>query len=226
MAAFQRIYSRELETAVQTASLDRGVAPARVIQEDIVAGRFTVDGVTFPAQNVGIDTVRGWIREERQRRAGRVESPLAKLEPRDAIETLRLRLLSSADAMLKHQEEKRRDRRDPERMRQIARLVREAAAIPGHHEPRPPRPGQHVPGEGRSNGGKTEGGLAGAILAAHGRGETAQTPPYPQPTGTETNNAQATKDETNNAQQDNTTPVQTDGGRGVGGSERTMALPT
>ncbi len=51
-----------------------------------------------------------------------------------------------------------------EALRQVARALRELAAIPGPNDPRPPAPGAKI--NGVRNGSETRGGLAGKILAA------------------------------------------------------------
>jgi hypothetical protein len=183
MGAFDRKYSREVEDAVRRAWCDRGIRPARRIAELATAGELEPD---LPAEPITVEMVYTWKSAELKARAGKVETVLGKMPPRDAIETLRLRLLNAADAMMRQQEKRKVESRDPERLRQIARLVREAAAIPGPTEPRPSKPGQRDPQTGEHNGSRTEGGLAASILASARRTETAS--PTPQPVDTQGDN--------------------------------------
>jgi hypothetical protein len=179
MGAFDRKYSRELEEAVRRAACDRGIQPARRILELAQAGELE-DGL--PAEPVTIDMVRHWIGEEKRARAGRKPSAVASMPARDAVELLRRRLLTASEEMLRRQENKSPDKRDPEMLRQIARAVREAAAIPGPTDPRPSKPGQRDPRTGEHNGTHTTGGLAAQIAATANRSETA---PKTSPTHTE-----------------------------------------
>jgi hypothetical protein len=132
---------------------------------------------------VTIDMVRHWIGEERRARAGRVKNPIASMPGRDAVELLRGRLLAASEAMLRKQENKSPEARDPEMLRQIARAVREAAAIPDRNDPRPSKPGQRDPRTGEHNGTHTTGGLAAQIAATASRAEPATQTPLRQEEG-------------------------------------------
>jgi hypothetical protein len=98
----------------------------------------------------------------RQRRAGKASSEAAKLPPRDAVESVRQRLIRMVDLELAFEERKRNGKRDLERIRQLGRAAREAAALPELNAPRPRAPDAQ-PGGNRT----PTGGLAGAILKAH-----------------------------------------------------------
>lgn len=166
MASFQRKYTDEQREALCEAYEDRRVRPARRVVELAAAGELTHKGQKVEPFTVGEDYIRDQVRHLRKRRRGLTTSELAQAAPRDAIEILRRRLVNAADAMLADSERDiRRDPKtaDPERLRQIARLVREAQAIPGPNEPRKPSPGQKV--EGEREGAPTRHGLAGKILA-------------------------------------------------------------
>jgi hypothetical protein len=63
-----------------------------------------------------------------------------------------------------------------EEWRQVARAVREIAALPGPSDPRPVAPGASV--NGRRDGAATRGGLAAAILADL-HGSPVDAPPAP-----------------------------------------------
>jgi hypothetical protein len=141
---------------------------AREVQELARAGRLELDGRRLAAFDPPLSTIRDQGARYRRRQAGEERSALATAPPRDAIEALRQRLINLADAELTALEKQKRGERDPERMRQLVRVVREAAAIPARDEPRPVAPGQRDE-SGTHNGGKTRGGLAAQILASHNR---------------------------------------------------------
>ena len=72
-----------------------------------------------------------------RRRAGRAAS-LADEPHRDAIEKLRRRAVGAADGLLDSYEDELRRRpgkAEPERLRQIVRVIREAAALPAREDP-------------------------------------------------------------------------------------------
>jgi hypothetical protein len=74
---------------------------------------------------------------------------LAKAAPRDAIEALRRRLVNAADAELAAMEKRQKNGKSVpgEELRQVARAVREIAAIPGPSDARPAAPGARVNGD-------------------------------------------------------------------------------
>jgi hypothetical protein len=172
MAAFQAKYTAEQREAIASAVIDRGASAPRVV-ELAAAGQLTDShGAALEPFTVPANTVRSEARKAKNRRQGKAVSELAQLPPRDAIEALRRRLINAADAMLAQELKRKPADRDPERLRQIGRCVREFAAIPGPKETAPKRPGQKTAGE-REQGG-TGGGLAGNLLNAH-RSQTATT---------------------------------------------------
>lgn len=179
--AFAPVYSDEQREAIATAYEDRKIRPAKRVCELAAAGDLEHRGAKLDPFTVPENTVRDLARDLRKRRTGERTSQLAALEPRDAIEALRRRLVNAADAMLDDLEQKvKKDAgtADPERLRQITRAVREAAALPGPTDPRPTAPGSKA--GGKRNGGATQGGLGGELLkAARAEGETAHgtTPP-------------------------------------------------
>lgn len=164
--------------AVLSAYFDRGTRPASRILPLAAAGELLDSrGEKVPAFTVGDSTMYGWIRKEKSRRIGRTRSPLAELPRGDAIENLRVRLVNTADAMLRafeRQIERDASKADPERHRQITRCVLEASKLPGPNDPPPPSPDA-----GRKDGARgpqTTGGLAGTLLKAH-RAGTLEPPP-------------------------------------------------
>lgn len=204
--AFESVYTDEQREAVAFATVDRGIRPYRRVVELARLGDLTHNGQKLDPFDITESYVSDLARKRRKARAGQQTSQLAAAPPRDAIEALRRRLVNAADAMLEHLEKQIRNdagKADPERLRQIMRAVREAAALPGPTDPRPPAPGATK--GGKRNGAETKGGMAGSILAAH-RG-AGSTPAHDAPTHgnghTETGDAgHDTADETQDAARD------------------------
>lgn len=163
--AFKRKYTAEQREAVAIAYEDRRIHPYRRVVDLAAAGDLEHNGVKLEPFTIPKSTVSSEVARLRRRRAGEVTSQLSGLPPRDGIEVVRQRLLNSADAMLQVEERKTPEQRNPGRLREIARMMREVAAIPGPGEPRPPAPGQKV--NGQRDGGETRGGEGSRILTAH-----------------------------------------------------------
>ena len=164
---FQARYTPEQREALATAYEDRRIRPARRVVELAAAGELAPGLAPFEVLG-GENTVRDFALKLRKRRAGEWTSELAKQPPRDAIESLRRRLVNVCDEMLHAIEQTPADKRDPERVRQAARAIREAAAIPGPTDPTPPRPGHRKDNDGvRREGVTRTSNPAGALLAAH-----------------------------------------------------------
>ena len=182
MGNFDRKYTDDQRDAMAHAYEDRKVRPARLVVELAQRGALEWKGQALDPFQTNDNTVRECAKVLRRKRQGKRTSQLSSLEPRDAIEALRLRLVNAADALLKDWEKeiaKPRGDADPERGRQIARLVREVAAMPGPKEPRKPAPGQHNPHTGTNEPGGRTAGLAGQIIHA-ARGETVRDAPTQQ----------------------------------------------
>jgi hypothetical protein len=176
---FERKYTDAQRDAITEAYEDRRVRPASRVVRLAMAGELEHAGAKLPPFAITENTVRDFALKLRKRRRGELTSQLAHAAPRDAIETLRRRLVSAADTMLADLERQlQRDAgaTDPERLRQITRAVREAASLPGPDDPRPKAPGSKE--GGTREGGETKGGLAGAILkdARAGDEQPAQEP--------------------------------------------------
>jgi hypothetical protein len=170
--AFVRKYTDDQREAMISARLDRGMTFRRVV-EVARAGELTApDGTRLEPFDPPISTIASLARDAKKRRMGKQVSQVAQLPARDAIEALRRRLVNAADAMLEHELKRPLEKRDPERLRQIGRCVREFAAIPAQKDPTPTAPGSKQGGE--RNGGATQGGIGGSIIAAHRQGSTAQ----------------------------------------------------
>lgn len=166
---FEPVYTDEQREAMAAAYVDRGIRPARAVVELAERGELAEGLAPFKVTG-GANTVRDCARKLRDRRAGRLASEAAKSNPRDAVEALRVRLLSAIDHELAEVEkaQKRRKPADPEQLRQLGRALREAAAVPTRDEARPPKPGHGpVGGEARKGGANRPGPgtLAGRILA-------------------------------------------------------------
>jgi hypothetical protein len=173
MSAFQRKYSDAQRDAYIGAVLERGMSAARVAQLAAAGELKGTDGAFLDPFDVPASTVRGDARKARNRRLGREASDLAKLPARDAIEALRRRMVSLADRELRDLERRPAGTVDPERFRQIGRVLRELQAIPGPKDNARPAPGQKTGGE--QHGGQTRNGLAGELLRAHKNGGQAST---------------------------------------------------
>jgi hypothetical protein len=172
MPRLETIYTPKQREALAFAYLDRHIRPAERVVELAAAGQLELDGEQLAPFAVAPSSVRDCASKVRRRRAGELKSTTAMQHPRDAAHALQRRLFSVADQELAVEEAKRRGRRDPERLRQIARAVREAVAIPAPGDTPPVAPGQKRPGTQTTEGGATRGGLAGAILASSARVET------------------------------------------------------
>jgi hypothetical protein len=158
-------YTVEERDAMGIGMVDRGMS-AHEVKAAAEAGLLErPDGTRLPPFEPPVASIRHYARVVKQRRAGKASSEAAKLPPRDAVESVRQRLIRMVDLELAFEERKRNGKRDLERIRQLGRAAREAAALPELNAPRPPSPGSKAAG---SN--PTTGGLAGAILKAHGTG--------------------------------------------------------
>jgi hypothetical protein len=158
-------YSVEERDAMGVGMVDRGMS-AHEVKAAAEGGLLErSDGTRLPPFDPPVSSIRAYARVVRKRRAGKASSEAAKLPPRDAVESVRIRLIRMIDLELATEERKRNGKRDLERIRQLGRAAREAAALPELNGPRPPSPGSKAAG---SN--PTSGGLGGAILRAHGTG--------------------------------------------------------
>lgn len=180
--AFTPRYTEAQRDAIAHAYEDRRIRPASKVAALAAAGELEHQGQQLEPFTVPENTVRDFARILRKRRRGELTSELANQPHRDAIETLRQRYVSLADQELAYEERQPAGSRDPERLRQIGRLLREAAALPARDDPAPRAPGSKA-GTGKQTEAPTRGGLAGAILADHHRStgeEPAPSAPDPQ----------------------------------------------
>jgi hypothetical protein len=124
-------------------------------------------GARLEPFSVPESTIRSIARRSRHKEAAALAAtPLIGMPPRDAVERLRVRLLSATAAELDRIEVDQSEGRSVsgEALRQVARALRELSSIPGPDEPRPRPPGAKL--NGVRDGSETRGGLAGLILAA------------------------------------------------------------
>jgi hypothetical protein len=166
MRAFRERYTKQQREAVAFAYVELGIRPAKRVADLAAAGRLTLDGLLLDAFEMPVSTIRHQVRNYRKRAAA--GGDLETLPHRDAIERLRVDLVTAASRVLAdYSRQAKRDasKADPERGRQIVRMVREAAALPALNESRPSAPGSMRGGV--RNGSETRGGLAEQILRAH-----------------------------------------------------------
>jgi hypothetical protein len=168
---FDQKYTAAQREAAAIAYVDLGMRPAARVVAAAAAGALRLGEEPVPACDMPEATVRDLARELRNRRAGKVKSETAAMPARDAAEALKRALAAMTEQEIAAERRKRIGKRDPERIRQLARAAREIAAIPDRADPNPRTPGRRDPETGgMTNGGATSGGLAGAILSAHGQG--------------------------------------------------------
>lgn len=183
MAAFQAKYTPDQREAIASAVIDRGASAPRVV-ELAAAGQLTdTNGTALAPFTVPANTVRSEARKAKKRRQGKAVSELAQAEPRDAVEALRRRLINLGDAMLAAEEKRKPETVDPARAREIARYVREAAALPGPKDARPHKPGTRV--NGKQEEGQTRTRIARDLLDAHRVGDGRAKPRNGTPTSQE-----------------------------------------
>lgn len=178
---FTKKYSDAERAAITYAYEDRQIRPASRVVELAASGELTHQGEKVPPFETNANTVRDFARDLRKKRRGERTSQLADQPPRDAIEQLRRRLVNAADALLLDYEDdvkRKPGDADPERLRQIVRVVREAAHLPGPNDPRPVPPGAKR--DGKREGGETKGGPAGAIIRAAQEARASAPAPAPR----------------------------------------------
>jgi hypothetical protein len=163
MPPFERKYTAERTKAIYRARFEHGCTHNEIARRAQAGELVPGDPFKVPVGYVG-----KLCRAEEQRRALRFRSPLADKPHRDAIEELRRGLIAAADDMLSDYRalaKRKPANADPARGREIARLIREAAAIPTPKTDTPQAPGQRR--DGQREGGETRGGTAGSLLTAH-----------------------------------------------------------
>jgi hypothetical protein len=165
MSRFTPKWNDEQKDALVHAYEDRGIRPLTRVLDLARAGELQHQGEPLSPFDMPVQTARAHIKAERKRRLGKARSDVASMRHEDAIDTLRVRLLSAADKLLEKYEKQLAGGRvepDPERLRQITRAVREAASLPAPGQPRPAKPGR---GENGKTEGLTRGGVGAGILS-------------------------------------------------------------
>jgi hypothetical protein len=182
MGTFQSKFSDEERAAVVAA---RRTLSAPEVARRAASGRLksAAGSTALPAFVISPSTVRDLVARDRRRHAGEAPSSLASLEPVQAIEGLRKRLLSAADHLLADYEAqvaRNPSKADPERLRQLLRCAREAAAL----SPSAPSSTEQREASGLrpagARGDQMPGGLVGRMLADHrgtGPGTSDPSPP-------------------------------------------------
>lgn len=165
---FKRVHSDARRHAVTIARVDKHWPISRILAA--AAAGDLVPGDPF---KITAGYVSELARREVERRAKTEESPLANAPHRDAVETLRRRCVSSADKLLTSFDrilDKDPEKADPERLRQIVRVVREAAALPERKDETPRAPGSAQGGPRTEQASRH--GEAGRLIAAMRQADT------------------------------------------------------
>src|SRR3954449_2076805 len=97
--AFVRKWTDDQREAMVSARLDRGMTFRRVVELANAGALTAPDGTRLEPFDPPVSTIAGLVRAAKRKRMGKDVSQLAQLEPRDAIEALRRRLINAADAM-------------------------------------------------------------------------------------------------------------------------------
>lgn len=151
MAKFQPKYPAEARAAIERLMVDEGKTAGQVVAM-ARAGELEHDGERLPAMAINRGTIAEWGRKARRRRedeerrsAGLGTSPLAKMDPAQALESIRTQGFDILEETLASV--KRMPLRNPDRarlLREIARTAREldqlGAAKKGKAEQTPPEP--------------------------------------------------------------------------------------
>ncbi len=169
MSPFASRYNEQQREALAVAFVDDGVRPANRVVEMAALGKLEVRGQRVEPFEAHPDSVRHFARVLRKRRADAKTSELLAAPPHRAVETLRRRLVALVEMETQRIERQQADSAAPpvpgEVLRQLARALREIAALPGPTDERPPAPGEKR--DGVRVGGETRGGLAARALALH-----------------------------------------------------------
>ncbi len=169
MSAFASRYTEQQRDALAVAFVDDGVRPAKRVVELAALGKLEVGGQRVEPFDAHPDSVRHFARVLRKRRAEAETSELLAAPPQRAVEILRRRLVALVEVETQRIERQQADSAAPpvpgEVLRQLARALREIAALPGPTDERPPAPGEKR--DGVRTGGETRGGLAARALALH-----------------------------------------------------------
>ncbi len=192
MSGFDQKYTQDQRDSAIHAALDRHITPRKAIVELAKRGELlTPDGRKVRPFDLNIYTLRGWTRAAERRRQGKIDGRIN--DPDDALEGLRTRMLIIGNDELTYWERKPRGKRDHEQIRQIARMLREAAAIPRKGEGRGRAPGQKV--DGVQTEGRSRAGMVGSLIAAHRAKPAPEPPSQTEPKAENADNSAHTRSE-------------------------------
>lgn len=169
---FERKYSQEQFSACFDARFARGLTYPRIVElaesGELIAGEpFTID-VAYLGDK---------CRAEARRRQGKAPSAVAALAPVDAVEHMRKRLVALVESELNVLALEKNGKRDPKRLSDLARVVREIAAIPGVKDPRPERAaGSNTPGVPRVPDAPRSGPVGALLQSFRVQAQNAETP--------------------------------------------------
>lgn len=155
---------------MQQAWGDRGIHRPQSIVALAAGGELTADGDLVDAFTITASSARYIGDSYLKRRKRQANQAIAQHEPQDAIEALRRRFVAVLNEQLtdveRLQARGKHAQIKGEQLRQIARALRELAALPGPEGGKRARaPGAHDPAQGITPDGTTRGGLAGKIRA-------------------------------------------------------------
>ncbi len=169
MSPFAQRYTEQQREALAVAFVDERIRPAQRVAELAASGKLKVGEQRVEPFEANADSVRHFARVLRKRRTAVERSELLTASPQRAVEVLRRALITVTEFELRRIERQQADPAAPpvpgETLRQLARAVREIAALPGPADERPPAPGEKR--DGVRVGGETRGGLAARAIALH-----------------------------------------------------------
>ena len=182
-------YTDDQREAIETAGIDRGTRPAAIVALARAGDLRTGAGGRLEPFDVPRATVQTIIRNARRRRAGDVIAPEAALSARDAVEVLRTRMVNAISAEISRIERRHKATgKEGSELAQLAKAVRELAAIPGPDGKAPHGTGPSEAREvtPRTRATTTHSPLGRAMLSQHTRRSngTVQPDTTPQPTPT------------------------------------------
>lgn len=158
-APFERKYQNEQWLAIYDAHFARGLKYPRIAE---LARTGELTGEPF---EISTEYLAERVRGEKRRREGKNVTPLAAIEPKDATEEMRVRLISLWDSERVVLEREKDGKRDLARLTMLAKLAVEIARIPGPKEPRPSRSTGTRDADGNRPS-RLAGGHSGALIKA------------------------------------------------------------
>lgn len=160
MANFDRKLSDKARAAIFDAAIARQIQHARIL-ELLLAGEL----VPGEKPQITLGYIRQIVAKEKKRRQGKAASKTAQLPPKEAVETLRQRMVNLADSEALHLERAKEGELDLDRAERLAKLIVAIARIPAPKDVAPKNPAtRDAQGE---RGPELKGSTGGALLAAH-----------------------------------------------------------